>query len=84
MACSQLGPMVKGNFLRPLKLSRGNLSAFIERPISATFIAISLLVVLARRRIEPPGPDRDRAVRSLQWAVPAFTAASISSRGTLA
>lgn len=59
-----LGPMVEGNFRRALKLSQGHLSVFIERPISAVFIAISLLVVVAQiylalrpvKRLDVPTP----------------------------
>ena len=41
-----LGPMLEENFRRAMLLSRGNISVFIERPISAWFIgACSLLIV---------------------------------------
>ena len=59
-----LGPMVEGNFRRALKLSQGDLTVFIERPISAVFIAISLLLVVAQiylalrpvKRLDVPTP----------------------------
>jgi putative tricarboxylic transport membrane protein len=42
-----LGPMVEENFRRAMILSEGNLSVFIERPISAVFItACALLIVI--------------------------------------
>lgn len=41
-----LGPMVEENFRRALLLSRGNLGIFIERPISAWFIAACALLLL--------------------------------------
>ena len=42
-----LGPMVEENFRRALLLSRGDLAVFVQRPISACFIAAcALLVVL--------------------------------------
>jgi putative tricarboxylic transport membrane protein len=44
-----LGPMMEENLRRALLLSRGDPSVFIERPISATMMALSviLLVILA-------------------------------------
>jgi TctA family transporter len=41
-----LGPLVEENFRRALLLSRGDLLVFFERPISATFMAICILIVL--------------------------------------
>lgn len=41
-----LGPMMEENFRRALLYSRGDLSTFIQRPISATFLAISLLLLV--------------------------------------
>ena len=43
-----LGPMVEENFRRALVLSRGNLAVFIERPISAAFIGLCALLVVAQ------------------------------------
>jgi TctA family transporter len=40
-----LGPMVEQNFRRALLLSRGDLMVFVERPISAWFIAASALLI---------------------------------------
>lgn len=41
-----LGPMLEENLRRSLLLSRGSWSVFIERPIAATLIAVSLLLIL--------------------------------------
>ncbi|WPB55013.1 tripartite tricarboxylate transporter permease [Xylophilus sp. GOD-11R] len=41
-----LGPMVEENFRRALLLSRGDLAIFVQRPISATFIGISCLLLI--------------------------------------
>jgi TctA family transporter len=60
-----LGPMVEENFRRALLLSDGNLSVFLERPISASFMAICALMIalqlyfalrgtLQKRRATPP------------------------------
>lgn len=40
-----LGPFLEQNFRRSLMLSRGDLMTFIERPISGTIVAITVLVV---------------------------------------
>jgi TctA family transporter len=41
-----LGPMVEENFRRTLLLSRGDLTIFVQRPISAVFVAISASMLL--------------------------------------
>ena len=43
-----LGPMVEENFRRALLLSRGDLLVFVQRPISASFMAACALLVLAQ------------------------------------
>jgi len=43
-----LGPMVEENFRRALQLSHGDLTTFVSRPISAFFIAASVLLVAAQ------------------------------------
>jgi TctA family transporter len=40
-----LGPMVEENFRRALLLSRGDMMVFLQHPISATFLAISTLLI---------------------------------------
>jgi len=40
-----LGPMVEEYFRRAMIISRGDFSTFIERPISATFLAITALLL---------------------------------------
>ena len=40
-----LGPMVEENFRRALLLSRGELSIFVERPISLGFIVACVLLI---------------------------------------
>lgn len=41
-----LGPLMEEHFRRAMLLSRGNIATFIERPISATVIAITVLIML--------------------------------------
>jgi len=43
-----LGPLVEENFRRALLLSRGDLRVFFERPISATFMTICIVLVLGQ------------------------------------
>ncbi|CAG9232646.1 Uncharacterized 52.8 kDa protein in TAR-I ttuC' 3'region [Paraburkholderia sabiae] len=43
-----LGPMVEENFRRALLLSRGDLIVFVQRPISAGFICICVLMLAAQ------------------------------------
>ena len=57
-----LGPMLEENFRRAMLLSRGDLAVFATRPVAASFVALSALVVLAqaaawwraRTRATPP------------------------------
>jgi TctA family transporter len=62
-----LGPMLEENFRRSMLLSGGSLRVFLDRPISAAFIAISALLVivqvvawLRRQRLSraPAVPDK--------------------------
>jgi putative tricarboxylic transport membrane protein len=40
-----LGPLVEENFRRALLLSRGDMAVFFERPISCTFMVVSILLI---------------------------------------
>ncbi len=41
-----LGPMMEENFRRALLLSRGNYNTFIDRPLSASLLAVALILVI--------------------------------------
>jgi putative tricarboxylic transport membrane protein len=41
-----LGPLLEENLRRAMILSRGNPATFVERPISATLLAIALIVLI--------------------------------------
>jgi TctA family transporter len=43
-----LGPMVEENFRRALLVSRGDPAIFLNRPISAAFIALCALIIGAQ------------------------------------
>lgn len=43
-----LGPMIEENFRRSLLISNGDLAIFLERPISAGFMAVCSLLLLAQ------------------------------------
>ncbi len=54
-----LGPRLEENFRRAVLIARGSLAPFVERPISAAFLAVCVLLVLlqvvaALRRAKPP------------------------------
>jgi putative tricarboxylic transport membrane protein len=54
-----LGPRLEENFRRSLLLSRGSLQIFVDHPISATFLVISVLLIAVQvyarfRKIAPP------------------------------
>jgi putative tricarboxylic transport membrane protein len=54
-----LGPRLEENFRRSVLLSRGSLATFVDRPISAVFLALCALLILAQiyaalRRTKPP------------------------------
>lgn len=42
-----LGPMLEDNFRRALTISKGDLSVFVTRPLSATLLGLALLLLLA-------------------------------------
>jgi TctA family transporter len=59
-----LGPMLEENFRRAMLLSRGDIGVFVQRPISAWFIAACTLLIAAqvfayvrRITIKPPAPE---------------------------
>ncbi|MDR3485493.1 MAG: hypothetical protein P4M05_11370 [Bradyrhizobium sp.] len=43
-----LGPRFEENFRRSLLISRGDLMTFVERPISAFFLAVCVLLIAAQ------------------------------------
>lgn len=54
-----LGPRLEENFRRSVLLSRGSLATFIDRPISAFFLGVCVLLLLAQvyaafRKAKPP------------------------------
>ena len=59
-----LGPMVEENFRRALLLSRGDMMVFLEKPISAGFMAICALLILAQLYFSARGAWRGRAASS--------------------
>jgi TctA family transporter len=51
-----LGPRFEENFRRAMLISRGDMLTFIERPISAVFIALCVILIAAQIyvRLRPP------------------------------
>ncbi len=60
-----LGPMVEENFRRALLLSRGDMLVFVQRPISATFVGISALLLLGVTWTALRGKKRGRPQESV-------------------
>jgi putative tricarboxylic transport membrane protein len=56
-----LGPMVEENFRRALLLSRGDMAVFLNRPISAAFIAACALLILGQLFFAVRAARRKRA-----------------------
>ena len=66
-----LGPLVEENFRRSLLLSRGSLTVFVERPISAGFIAASALLIAVQLFFWLRTSQSRRRERVLGIALPA-------------
>ncbi len=67
-----LGPLVEENFRRAMVLSSGDLAIFVQRPVSAGFIAICALLILVQVFFAMSSAYRGRADRNIAWpgAVP--------------
>lgn len=59
-----LGPLVEENFRRALLLSRGDMTVFVTKPISAGFITLSALLVLLQVFFAARSAMRKRQLRS--------------------
>jgi TctA family transporter len=55
-----LGQHLEENFRRALVLSRGDLMVFVERPLSAFFLSLCVLLVLAQVYFRFKGPKRPK------------------------
>jgi TctA family transporter len=58
-----LGPMIEENFRRSLLLSHGSMWIFLEHPISAAFVGVCVLLVLAQMAFGMRGAYRSRRLR---------------------
>jgi TctA family transporter len=54
-----LGPRFEENFRRALLISRGDMLVFIERPISAVFVALSALLILGQIYVRLRKPKKN-------------------------
>lgn len=70
-----LGPMLEENFRRTLLLSRGDFAVFVQRPISATALAVcaGLIIWSVWSYIRGKGgvPDFEELIESERTAAPA-------------
>ena len=71
-----LGPLVEENFRRALLLSRGDLLVFFERPISAGFMMVSILLILAQVFFALRAAHRTRASSANRLSMPRTGGAS--------
>src|ERR1700760_3770827 len=54
-----LGPRFEENFRRAMLISRGDLATFVERPISAVFVALCLILIGAQIYVRLKGAKAD-------------------------
>jgi putative tricarboxylic transport membrane protein len=66
-----LGPLVEENFRRALLLSRGDLLVFFQKPISAGFMSVCILLVLAQLFFGLRASLRKRKLDALVPTLPA-------------
>jgi putative tricarboxylic transport membrane protein len=65
-----LGPLVEENFRRALLLSRGDLLVFFERPISAGFMTVCILLILAQVFFAIRAAHRTRVTSASRLSMP--------------
>lgn len=65
-----LGPMVEENFRRALLISGGDMSVFLQHPISATFICMTGVLVLAQLYLAFRTPREKQTVASDRLVTP--------------
>ena len=65
-----LGPLVEENFRRAMLLSRGDMAVFFQRPISAAFMTICILLILGQIFFAVRGTMRKRKGESILPTVP--------------
>jgi TctA family transporter len=53
-----LGPRFEENFRRAMLISRGDIAVFVERPISAVFIALCVLLIGMQIYVRMRGPKK--------------------------
>ena len=63
-----LGPRFEENFRRALIISRGDMATFIERPISAAFIGLCVLLIGAQIYVRMRGPKKPSGLAIPQGA----------------
>jgi len=66
-----LGPRFEENFRRSLLISRGDLTTFVQRPISALFLAICVLLIAAQIYVWLRKPKILAVEKEIEAQVPA-------------
>ena len=65
-----LGPLVEENFRRALLISRGDLRVFFERPISAGFMTVCVLLILGQLFFALRAANRKRKIGTRATTMP--------------
>lgn len=65
-----LGPRFEENFRRSLLISRGDLMTFIDRPISAFFLLICVVLILAQIYVWLRKPKMPTEKKDIEAQVP--------------
>jgi len=73
-----LGPRFEENFRRSLLISRGDLMTFIDRPISAFFLLICVVLIAAQVLVWLRKPKIIAEEQALEAAVPATSYSEVA------
>ena len=80
-----LGPRFEENFRRAMLISRGDIAVFVERPISAVFIALCVILIGGQLYVRMRAAKKARAERKAAQALAAGSpAAPTATRGRTA
>jgi TctA family transporter len=73
-----LGPRFEENFRRAMLISRGDLKVFIERPISAAFLALCVLLIAGQLYVWLRRPKSVAGAKAIEAKLPASSYTELS------
>jgi TctA family transporter len=73
-----LGPRFEENFRRAMLISRGDLKVFIERPISAAFLALCVLLIAGQLYVWLRKPKSVAGAKAIEAKLPASSYTELS------